>query len=74
LPGGRQQGNEWVARNPHRADKHLGSFSTNLRTGRWSDFATGDKGGDVVSLYAFLHDTSQVEAARALAEKLGVKS
>ncbi len=43
LPDGRQQGCEWVALNPRRNDSHLGSFKVNLRTGRWADFATGDR-------------------------------
>ena len=50
LPDGRKQGAEWVARNPMRSDRRPGSFSVNTRTGRWADFATGDRGGDVVSL------------------------
>lgn len=72
LPDGRKQGNEWVARNPRRSDRRPGSFSVNWRTGRWADFATGDKGGDPVSLAAYLHDLRQAEAARRLAEMLGV--
>ncbi len=39
LPDGRQQGYEWVARNPRRVDRRPGSFRVNLRTGRWADFA-----------------------------------
>jgi hypothetical protein len=35
-------------------DQNPGSFSINVRTGRWADFATGDKGGDVISLAAYL--------------------
>jgi hypothetical protein len=35
LPRGRRQGNEWAALNPTRNDGHPGSFSINLRTGRW---------------------------------------
>ena len=46
------EGHEYVARNPTRADRRPGSFKINLRTGRWADFATGDKGGDPVSLAA----------------------
>ena len=38
-----------------RSDRRPGSFSVNTRTGRWADFATGDRGGDVVSLAAYLH-------------------
>ena len=72
LPDGRKQGGEWVARNPKRSDRKAGSFSVNLRTGRWADFATGDKGGDPVSLAAYLHDLRQAEAARRLAEMLGI--
>lgn len=73
LPEGRAQGGEYVARNPRRADRHLGSFRINLQTGRWADFATGDKGGDVVSLAAYLAGLSQREAAERLAVMLGMR-
>ena len=73
LPEGQRQGSEYLALNPHRDDRHLGSFRINLRTGRWADFATGDKGGDVISLAAFLFGLSQVVAARRVANMLGVK-
>ena len=33
LPDGRREGHEWVARNPTRSDRALGSFKINLRTG-----------------------------------------
>lgn len=72
LPDGRRQGAEWVARNPTRADRRLGSFSINLRTGRWSDFATGDKGSDPISLAAYLFGLSQSKAARRLAGMMGM--
>jgi hypothetical protein len=72
LPGGRRRGREYVARNPKRADRRPGSFAINLSTGRWADFATGDRGGDIVALAAYLHDLSQGDAARRLAEMLGV--
>ena len=74
LPDGRKQGAEWVARNPMRSDRRPGSFSVNTRTGRWADFATGDRGGDVVSLAAYLHGLRQAEAARKLADMLGLPS
>jgi hypothetical protein len=73
LPDGRRMGNEWVARNPRRADRNLGSFRVNMATGRWADFATDDRGGDVVSLAAYLASTGQAEAARSLADMLGVR-
>src|SRR5215218_477193 len=72
LPNGRHQGGEYVALNPNRADRRLGSFRVNTRTGRWCDFATGDRGGDPVSLAAYLFNLSQVDAARRLADMLGV--
>jgi hypothetical protein len=72
LPGGRIEGREYVARNPKRRDQRAGSFKVNLATGRWADFATGDKGGDPVSLGAYLAGCSQVEAARRLAIMLGL--
>lgn len=74
LPDGRLVGHEFEARNPRRADRRLGSFKVNVRNGKWADFATGDKGGDVVSLAAYLSGTGQAEAARALADMLGVSA
>jgi hypothetical protein len=74
LPGGKYAGHEYVAFNPRRADRHLGSFRVNIRTGKWADFATGDKGGDPISLFAYTEDKSQVDAARLLARMLGVRS
>lgn len=69
----RLSGENLMALNPTRADKSIGSFSINIRTGLWADFATGDKGGDIISFYAYLHGVSQIEAARALAGMLGVR-
>lgn len=73
LPDGKQEGSEWVARNPRRHDRRAGSFKVNTSNGRWCDFSSGDKGGDLVALYAFLEGLSQVEAARELARELGVR-
>ncbi len=72
LPDGHREGREWVALNPNRDDQRPGSFKVNLTTGRWADFATKDKGGDVVSLAAFLSGTGQAEAALNLANMLGI--
>ncbi len=73
LPDGRQVGREYVALNPRRADRRPGSFKVNVQTGRWADFATGDRGGDPVSLAAYLSATGQADAARSLAAMLGVR-
>jgi len=70
LPDGRIEGSEWVARNPRRDDRNPGSFKVNINTGQWADFATDDRGGDPISLLAYLHNVSQGEAARLLAQEL----
>jgi hypothetical protein len=72
LPHGRREGSEWVARNPTRGDIHPGSFKINLATGVWSDFATGEAGGDAIDLLAYLNRTSKLDAAREIAQRLGV--
>lgn len=74
LPDGRIEGREYVARNPRRVDRRPGSFKINLHSGRWADWATGDKGGDPVSLAAYLAGCGQAEAARELAAMLGLGS
>jgi putative DNA primase/helicase len=74
LPTGKKRGKEWVAANPNRADNTPGSFSINLENGRWKDFASGDSGKDLVSLYAYLfHADDQGAAARELAQSHGIK-
>lgn len=72
-PGGRYRGHEYVTRNPRRIDRRPGSFCINTRTGKWADFATNDRGGDPISLAAYLSGSGQVEAARGLARMLGVR-
>jgi hypothetical protein len=72
IPGGKIVAREYAALNPTRADRHVGSFKVNLRSGRWADFAAGDKGGDPVSLVAYVEGVSQVEAARRLARMLSL--
>ena len=75
LPDGKRFGREYVARNPTRADRSAGSFKIVVsggRAGSWADFATGHRGGDPISLAAYLFSLSQGDAARALANMLGV--
>jgi hypothetical protein len=71
LPDGRREGDEWVALNPTRPDGAKGSFKINLRTSEWADFATCDKGGDLIALRAYLDGSSQADAAKAIAAELG---
>jgi hypothetical protein len=44
----------------------------NTTTGRWSDFATGNAGGDLISLAAYLFRSKQGEAAVRIAEAIGI--
>lgn len=73
LPGGKMHGHEYQAINPTRTDSKLGSFSINCNTGAWADFASDDKGGDLVALVAYLEGVKQGEAAKRLAEFLGLQ-
>lgn len=69
LPGGKRNGAEWEC-----ADLSGGkgtSLRVNLHTGKWADFATDDKGGDLISLYAAIHNIDNGTAARQLMEMLG---
>ncbi|SEJ33084.1 Uncharcterized protein, DUF927 family [Azotobacter beijerinckii] len=74
LSGGKRVdgGKEYTAPNPLRADKHAGSLKVNLARGTWADFATGDKGGDLIDLVQYLERCTHVEACNKLADFLGV--
>ena len=47
LPGGKQEGAEYVVSNPTRNDVHPSLKINIAKGGVWSDFPTGDKGGDL---------------------------
>ncbi len=70
LPGGRFQGREYVCSD--LAGGVGDSLSVNTEFGAWSDFATGDKGTDLVSLFAAVNRLGQGAAARELARQLGM--
>ena len=74
LPQGRRQGQYWIALNPTRYDRKMGSFKVNLYTGHWADYATGDCGSDAISLVAYLYGMRQGEAATYLENVTGVAS
>ncbi|MFN9953192.1 MAG: hypothetical protein ACK55I_08835, partial [bacterium] len=65
-PHGKREGHEWVALNPTRSDTKPGSFKINLKTGKWADFSTGDRGGDLISLWAYIKGIGQYEAMKEL--------
>ncbi len=69
LPKGRREGNEWKVGS--RKGEQGSSFSINVVTGLWADFSEDDpkaKGGDVISLYAYIFELSNHEAANALSK------
>lgn len=74
LPGGKRVDGykEYTAPNPTRADKHAGSLKVNIAKGTWCDFATGDKGGDLIDLVRYIEGCTDVEACNKLAEFLNV--
>jgi len=74
LPGGKRvDGNkEYTAPNPTRADKHAGSLKVNIEKATWCDFATGDKGGDLIDLVQYLDGGTHIEACNKLADFLSV--
>lgn len=73
LPGGKVQSGEYKVTNPLRADSRVGSFSINIRSGAWGDFATNDAGKDLISLYAYLNGMEQHNAAFEVADQIGFR-
>lgn len=64
LPAGKLRGHEFVVGN--LAGEPGDSLSINVETGKWADFASGEKGGDLIALYAAIHRISQADAAKQL--------
>lgn len=71
LPHAVKQGSEYVSINPTRYDRNLGSFRINARTFKWADFATEDRGGDIISLWAYVRQVSQFKAAQEIMQIVG---
>lgn len=67
-PGGRLIGREWTAGSLRGGPGD--SFKFNIGSGRWADFASDDKGGDMISLYATIQGIKNGEAAKRLADML----
>lgn len=70
LPHAVKQGSEYVSINPTRHDRNPGSFRINAHTLKWADFATGDAGGDMISLWAYVRQISQFKAAQEIMQIL----
>lgn len=72
LPEGHLVGHEWECGSLRgNAGK---SCKVNVRTGAWADFASGEQGGDLVSLYAAIHGLSAGKAAVQLAHEYGLQT
>jgi len=71
LPGGARRGFEWVCGSLQGGEGT--SCSVNMHTGQWGDFATGEQGGDLLSLYAAIHGLSQGKAAVSAAREYGLE-
>ncbi len=66
VPGGSRSGAEYRASSIRGGPGK--SFSINMNTGMWADFATGEKGGDIISLAAAVWSVNQADAAKRLSE------
>ena len=67
LAGGRRRGHEWVCGD--LAGGEGDSCGVNLLSGRWADFATNERGGDLISLYAAIHEITMGDAYRELSDE-----
>jgi putative DNA primase/helicase len=66
IPNGKIEGNDYVVANPRRNDRRSGSFRIDIATGRFNDFATGDRGGDIIDLAKFVYNCNAVTAVDKL--------
>lgn len=71
LPGGKLLGDEWRCGDIRGGAGN--SFGVNLVTGKWGDLNGGaDRGGDLIALYAAIMGVEQGDAAKELADQLGM--
>ncbi len=77
LPGGKRVSHEWVCAG--LSGGQGSSCAVNIsgnpkKHGHWGDFATDDRGKDLISLYAAIHGLDQGHAAVQLARDYGLES
>lgn len=74
LPGGKKQGNLWVAGSKRgEIGSSLKLELSEPKIGLWHDFATGE-GGDLIDLWAEIFNLSFVETLKDIASYLGITS
>lgn len=71
LAGGKKEGKEYKCGS--LSGGKGGSCSVNMVSGMWSDFATGEKGGDLISLFAAINGLDQGLAAVQVARDEGLE-
>ncbi len=71
LPGGKTIGHEYVCAGLSGGEGT--SCSINVRSGQWADFATDERGGDLISLYAAIHGMDMGKAAVNVARDYGLE-
>lgn len=72
LATGKKTGQWWIASTPWREDKNP-SLGVNLSSGKWKDFAKGDR-GDLTDLLARIDRCDGAEACLRLARMMGIVS
>ena len=63
---GKIEDGDYIALNPRRSDKKAGSFRIDIASGKFHDFATGDRGGSILDLTAFVYDCDLLTATQKL--------
>ncbi len=71
LPGGVQRGHEYVCGSLSGGSGS--SCAVNLTNGKWGDFATDEKGNDLISLYAAINGLTMGKAAVQVAREEGLE-
>lgn len=70
LPGGYRDGDRWYCGDLSGSKGK--SCNVNLKTGTWIDNGTDEKGGDLLSLFAAIHNINNGQAAVRLQQEYGL--
>lgn len=71
IPGGKKVAHRYVCGSLRGGEGT--SCSVNLKTGQWGDFATGETGGDLISLYGACEGLTPAKAAVQVARDYGLE-
>ncbi len=74
LPNGKRQGQEWCIGSVAGEDGNsLKVHLTGDRAGKWKDFSSSDKGGDLLDLYCAVNSVNMAEAIKWGYQWLGIE-